>query len=423
VAIPRVTNSPQFHFTETAPTPLLKDFETFTRYLETNDFVLGKAKGFIPYKHLAALNEMMSHPNRENTPRTAQEFYPQLHLYYHLALAGKLFGKAYHKNQFALKATERLATYRTLAPAEKYFSLLETLWIDCSWKELGNRTRSFTLPYEVNNFLEALSKCKPDVPLFARDGPDILRRLDFLMPRTILQSFSLLGWYEMERDENLYQRMGSKEYYPVARITPSILGVTITKILLRERPYDDWNIPTLRSAGFLPTTKEFQKKGLPDFVRLFRHVDADGELHSALPREIPKAVRGNFIFKVHVAPSVWRKIAVSSLHSLDDLHHAIQNAFDFDSDHLYAFYMDNRWYSDERFESPHSSEGPWADEIKIGELGLATNQSFIYHFDFGDDWRFNVQLLEIKTGEPLLKKPKILEIHGKAPEQYPGADW
>jgi len=86
-----------FHFTKTAPTPLLKDFETFTRYLEQNAFALGKATEHIPYKHLAALNEEMTLPNLENTPRTSQEFYPQLHLYYHLALAGKLFRKVYHK--------------------------------------------------------------------------------------------------------------------------------------------------------------------------------------------------------------------------------------------------------------------------------------------------------------------------------------
>jgi hypothetical protein len=133
--------------------------------------------------------------------------------------------------------------------------------------------------------------------------------------------------------------------------------------------------------------------------------------------------QGNFVFKISVASKVWRILAISGKHTLDDLHEAIQEAFEFDADHLYAFYMDNRRYSEERFESPDSEEGPYADDVQIGELGLAVNQSFIYHFDFGDDWRFHVQLLEIKTDEPLLKKPKMVEIHGKAPAQYPEADW
>jgi len=33
-----------------------------------------------------------------------------------------------------------------------------------------------------------------------------------------------------------------------------------------------------------------------------------------------------------------------------------------------------------------------------------------------------VQLLEIRTDEAALRKPKILEKHGKAPEQYPDAE-
>ncbi|MCI0694277.1 plasmid pRiA4b ORF-3 family protein [candidate division KSB1 bacterium] len=421
--MPQVTNSLQFHFTETAPTPLLKDFETFARYLEQNAFALGKATEHIPYKPLAALNAAMTHPNTEGTSHTPQHFYPQLHLYYHLALAGKLFRRVYRKDKAFLEATERLAAYRALSAAEKYFFLLETLWIDCSWEELGNRPHSFTLSYQASNFLEALGDCKPDLPIFANDGPALFRSLELFLPRLIIECFALFGWYEAERDEARYQQLYSKELYPIARLTPSALGVTLAQILARRRPFLEWNIPNLRSEGMLPARRKSNKKASPDFARLFRHLCADDELRSTLPREVPQTAKGNFIFKVSVAPKVWRTIALSSKHTLDDLHYAIQDAFDFDADHLYAFYMDNRWCSDERFESPHSSEGPWADEIEIGELGLAANQPFIYHFDFGDDWRFDVILLEIKTGEPLLKKPKILETHGKAPEQYPEADW
>lgn len=412
-----------FRFTETKPTPLLKDFETFTRYLEQNSFALGKAREFIPYKHLAALNEAMTSPNRENTPRTPQEYYPQLHLFYHLSLAGKLFRKVHPKNQACLEATERVAAYHALSPAEKYFFLLETLWIDCSWKELANRRKSFMLIYELNNFLKELCNCKPNVPLFAKDGPAVLRRLDPLLPSAFVQCFVFFGWYEVERDEASYQRMGSKEYFPVARITPTDLGVTLAKTLMRHRPLEEWNIPHLRSEGWLPTMEEMKAKASPDFAGLFRHLCPDGELRSLLPREVPKIARGNFVFRVHVAPSIWRTIALSSEHTLDDLHLMIQRAFKFDNDHLYAFYMDNRWYSEERFESPLSSEGPSADDVTVGELGLTVNQAFIYHFDFGDDWRFDVQLLEIKTGEPLLLNPKILETHGEAPKQYPEVEW
>jgi len=416
------TSNPQFHFTETAPTPLLKDFETFTRYLEQNAFALGKATDYIPYKPLAALNAAMTNPNTEGTSHTPQHFYPQLHLFYYLTLAGMLFRKAYRKNQIYLEATERLAAYRALSAAEKYFFLLETLWVDCPWKELANRPHAWILISEVDRLVDALCNCKPGAPLFAKDNQALFQRIHIFLPGTIIQSFSFFGWYEVEMDEALYQQMGSKKFFPVARITPSALGVTLAQILVRQRPLLEWNIPHLRSEGMLPAMKKSKAKASPDFAGLFRHLCAKGELRAALPREVPKTAKGNFVFKVSVAPKVWRTIALSSKHTLDDLHDAIQDAFEFDADHLYAFYMDNCWCSEERFESPHS-DGPPADEVQIGELGLTVNQSFLYHFDFGDDWRFGVQLLEIKTDAPLLKKPKILEEYGEAPEQYPEAEW
>ena len=39
-------------------------------------------------------------------------------------------------------------------------------------------------------------------------------------------------------------------------------------------------------------------------------------------------------------------------------------------------------------------------------------------YDFGDNWRFDVKLERIEPAGRI-KKPRIVESHGKAPEQYP----
>jgi hypothetical protein len=423
MTMPDIAISSTFHFSETEPTPLLTDFEAFTWYLEQNSFALGKTTGYIPYKHLATLNQAMTHPNTENSPQTPQHHYPQLHLFYHLALAGKLFHRIHRKNQTFLEAAERLAAYRALTAAEKYFSLLETLWIDCSWEELGKPRSSSATIFTVSEFLQDLCGWEPEAPIYAKDEPAFLRGNVLFLSGTVIQCFAFFGWYEVERDLARDEQSRGKDFYPIACLTPSSLGIALAEILTSHRPLEEWNIPHLRSEGMLPTMKDLKAKASSDFAGLFRPICAEGELRSILPRAILQKAQGNFLFKVSVSPKVWRIIALSSKHTLDDLHYAIQQAFDFDADHLYAFYMDHRLYSEERFESPDAEEGPRADEVTIGELGLAVNQSFIYHFDFGDDWRFGVQLLEIKTDEPLLKKPKILEEHGKAPEQYPEAEW
>jgi len=42
-------------------------------------------------------------------------------------------------------------------------------------------------------------------------------------------------------------------------------------------------------------------------------------------------------------------------------------------------------------------------------------------YDFGDNWTFTVKLDRIEHPDAKLKAPRILESHGKAPDQY--SDW
>lgn len=48
---------------------------------------------------------------------------------------------------------------------------------------------------------------------------------------------------------------------------------------------------------------------------------------------------GTYTFKVGLSKTVWRKINLAYKHTFGDLHNAIQEAFEFDNDHLYAFFI------------------------------------------------------------------------------------
>lgn len=410
-----------FCFTETQPTPLVKDFDSFLQYIQQNPFSLIKTSGLIPYNHLAALNERMTQPNTENTPRTPQKYYPQLHLFYHLTLAGKLFEKTPKGSSIILKPTKRIDTYRSLSAAEKYFFLLETLWVDCSFGQLAEE-HSETVIWYVEPFLKILSLCEPGKAISGNRVSLLGIRWRFPF---FIHCFELFGWYKARRDEKRHQHYPVKSYFPVASLKPTALGVAISRILIEERPLEKWNLPyrkTFGEFGDLPglSSEDKAKDYVPFFVA-FQKLCQD-KLQNTHPRKKREFVKGNFIFKVSLpAYGVWRKIAISSEDTLDDLHYAIQGAFDFDTDHLYAFFMDNRKWSEYSFESPHSEEGISADEVKIGDLDLVVNQHILYLFDFGDEWEFDVQLVEVKKGEPLLETPKTLEMHGDSPEQYPYA--
>jgi len=146
-----------------------------------------------------------------------------------------------------------------------------------------------------------------------------------------------------------------------------------------------------------------------------------------LPRpEPPGAQPGaalTFTFRVTYLrePDVWRVIEIRGGQTLDQLHYAIQNAVDFDTDHLYSFYMSNRaWDETTEYSSPYA-KGPSAGGVKIRDLNLRMKQRFLYLFDYGDDHRFEVQLVEVDPGAPKEEDyPRIVESHGEDPVQYGG---
>ena len=67
-------------------------------------------------------------------------------------------------------------------------------------------------------------------------------------------------------------------------------------------------------------------------------------------------------------------------------------------------------------------ESPFADDFLIGRLPLRPGEVMEFHYDFGDDWRFRVELEEIAPPQRKLEAPKLTESHGRAPRQYQGWD-
>lgn len=138
------------------------------------------------------------------------------------------------------------------------------------------------------------------------------------------------------------------------------------------------------------------------------------------PRAQPGAVL-TFTFKVTYLrdPEVWRVIEMRGDQTLKDLHYAIQLAIDFDADHLYSFYMSNRaWDEKTEYSSPYA-KGPSAGGVKIRDLNLRMRQRFLYLFDYGDDHRFEIQLIDVDPGAPKEENyPRTVERHGEDPDQY-----
>jgi len=153
----------------------------------------------------------------------------------------------------------------------------------------------------------------------------------------------------------------------------------------------------------------------PLFQPYFPEWQHNLEIPSVEPRE------GTFVFRVSLG-KIWRLIAMPADASLDDLVTMILRSMNFDSDHLYAFTYRDRMGAKVKAVHPYMDDGPCAEDVAIGTIPLEPGETMELHYDFGDDWRFTVKLERIDPPGTKLKAPKILEKHGKPPEQYPSWD-
>jgi hypothetical protein len=124
-----------------------------------------------------------------------------------------------------------------------------------------------------------------------------------------------------------------------------------------------------------------------------------------------------------------RVIEIKSNATLLELHEAIQEAVNFDNDHLFDFFMarspDSRGYS-VGLDPNSDSFNPVKTyrDIRLSSLWpLPASMQLYYLFDFGDNWLFQINKTrhKDKTPQPDIIYPRVIEKRGDNPEQYP--DW
>ena len=131
-----------------------------------------------------------------------------------------------------------------------------------------------------------------------------------------------------------------------------------------------------------------------------------------------------FAFRAELVdpPGVVRTIAVAEDQTLEQLHEALRMAFGWADSHLYSFWPSGEFWDDsEEYTAPFELEerGPNAKSarVTIGELGLRKGKELAYLFDFGDEWRVTLKVVdswEIEDGA----YPMLVEAEGSPPPQY-----
>src|SRR5215213_3858806 len=137
-------------------------------------------------------------------------------------------------------------------------------------------------------------------------------------------------------------------------------------------------------------------------------------------------VQQKYVFEAELVGfgDVRRSIAVRQDLTLVDLHYALQSAFGWDDDHLYAFWLEDRFWasSGEHFTRPCVADESDAlagrsAAIRLDRLALEPGRRLAYVFDFGDEWRVRLHVRDViaDAGDP---SPRLLESVGTPPPQY-----
>ena len=120
-------------------------------------------------------------------------------------------------------------------------------------------------------------------------------------------------------------------------------------------------------------------------------------------------------------------IEIDNSASVLDLHSAIQQAVDFDNDHMFEFFIgrtprnraisvggDPNWNTFDPFTH--------YEKVLLSEIfPLPSGMKLFYLFDFGDSWMFQITKSTRKAKAPLpgVSYPRVVDAKGGNPEQYP----
>ena len=142
-------------------------------------------------------------------------------------------------------------------------------------------------------------------------------------------------------------------------------------------------------------------------------------------------MKKSLVLSVSAGTGCYRHIRISEDDTLYDLSSAILSSVNFYNDHLHSFFMSNRaWDSSSEYMCPHSENlgdvcGS-TGEVNLSYFNLNKGDKFLYLFDYGDEWRFQIKVLRVidePTKDPIiLKSVGEISQYGYDEEEYEDDD-
>ncbi|RWZ54666.1 hypothetical protein EQV77_13525 [Halobacillus fulvus] len=379
------------------PLVLVEDFDFFLHYLQNESVKTTKKKGYIQRKHCFRMNEQLNVKQEEVTEKSDQFYYPRLHLFYHIVLASGLV----ERKGNSLKVQSRVDEYEALTDVEKFFFLLETFWVNVDWTVFQVAPSDRVCDYFVEFAMWVVAH-PPEKTLYSSESINGTR-LEKLMD--VFQYFGV--WtYELDPDK---RRLGS--YVMVKSVRTTAVGWELLRTLCLERRVSQWNVLQRHQFGeradpgddpvdliFVYTEEsEAEKHGLTlttstageQFIDAFREKVTGGRLEKSLAKKVKEPASGTYTFEVTFQDER-RVVQCPADTTFEELHEAIVDWFGFEEDHLYSFFLDGKPYSSKEV----SEYGPIMPDWTVGDQEFAEGDSFLYVYDFGNEQRVWIKVVD-----------------------------
>ena len=236
----------------------------------------------------------------------------------------------------------------------------------------------------------------------------------------VTQVLRILGICELELIDNVKNKYDDS----IKSIMPTACGIEVCKLFTNE-VLDYFNVEDFFIDMIIERWDIEEYEGFEDektFFEFMTKVFESGLIEKNINSDVQINRKGTYILKVLLDKNLWRVVKLSHKTSLHRLHLIIQEAFDFDNDHMYAFYTGTSYRNGKEFYCANPlGESEEYEDLTIEDVEFYKGQQFIYLFDFGDKWEFKIQVIDFLENEESDFEPQIIDIKGKAPKQYP--DW
>ncbi len=385
-------------FDMSTPGTLLNDFSKLIEIIGDKGVAVSKKNHLLGIKLLGDLNSRLSSPLEVRLKRPLQKSFPHINgLYLLLRASGLVYIKMKGKQAKLMLDGNALKVWNELNPTERYFSLFMAWCYNGSPEIIGERSSWEDNHFIDSNFFFKLLLNEKFASMLKREGSAFFRYRPGFHNLALLELF---GFVEIERGIP-----ADGEGWIIDSVKPTAWGEAFISFLSENMPFSGYE----EEDEMIAWEKEL-KKHIPGWKNslLDLLIDTSEEFEG-------------YVFNV-VLEGASRKFSVPADTRLHDLAGEILNAFAFDFDHLYEFIYKNRCGATEDIEGLHPySDVDKTQDYTLKELPLYKGMEFTFHFDFGDDWMFNITVESASTDKKGFDELKLIEEKGTPPSQYP--DW